>query len=63
MNGHDVLLWENPPGGRNMRGEVLPDGWVWTCECKTSGTGFPTEATADEAAEFHLLPYRLAVSD
>lgn len=58
MNDHDVLVWQNPPGGRTSQGEVLPAGWVWTCSCKNgnhTGTGFPTEDAADEAAEFHIL--------
>lgn len=53
--GHDVLVWHNPPGGRTSRAKALPPGWVWTCSCKTTGTGFPTEDAADEAAEFHTL--------
>lgn len=56
---HDVLVWgPNPEGGKTSRGEVLTAGWVWTCSCKNGrhvGTGFPTEAAADEAAEFHVL--------
>lgn len=64
--GHDVLLWENPPGGRTIRGYVLPPGWVWTCSCKgkgSSGHGFTTEEAANEAAEWHLLPFRQGEAD
>lgn len=58
MSEHDVLVWSNPPGGRTSRGIGLPAGWVWTCSCKragSSGSGFPTEEAASEAADWHIL--------
>lgn len=68
MSNHDVLLWENPVGGRTMSGKPLPPGWVWTCSCNqgsgvSSGWGFATEDDANEAADWHLLPYQQGAGD
>jgi hypothetical protein len=50
---HDVLVWQADGSELSSRGERVPAGWVWTCECGQNGVGLPTEDAADMAAIMH----------
>lgn len=54
LPGHDILVWGPATEGEtSSSGTVLPAGWVWTCECGDSGTGYATEEAAETGAEAH----------